>query len=112
LTATIEASHPEVATLTPLDQMEQILYQPVNLFYNFVRNKRDEFNGALVESLEMHKQYWSVDEDRARKSPGRLALGPLAITCLAYDDQFPIDVESDYIPINLVQRTWLGEFDV
>ncbi len=112
LTATIEASYPDVATLTPRDQMEQILYQPVNLFYNYVRNNRAEFNEALAEALEMHRQYWAADEDRARKSSGRIALGPLAVACLAYDDEFPIEVESDYIPINLVQRTWLGEFEV
>ncbi|MFJ9976347.1 Imm49 family immunity protein [Streptomyces cyaneofuscatus] len=50
------------------------------------------------------------DEDRAKDIDGSIALGPLAIACLAYDAEFPLDNESDYLPKHLLQRTWLGEF--
>ncbi|MFJ2202161.1 immunity 49 family protein [Streptomyces violaceusniger] len=110
LVAAIEASYPEVATIAPRDLLQSILYQPINLFHRFVRKDHEGFNQALLEALELHKQYWTADEDRAKDSEGCLALGPLAITCLAYDAGFPIEVESDYLPKHLLQRDWLGEF--
>ncbi len=112
LTATIQASYPDVATLMPKDRLEQLVYQPINLFHRFLTEDRAGFDGALVEALELHKRYWTADADRAKKTAGRIALGPLAITCFAYDGEFPIDVESGYIPTQLVQRGWLGEFPV
>ncbi|WP_216899213.1 immunity 49 family protein [Nocardia alni] len=106
LIATIESSRPEIATITPRDQLQYILYQPINLFRLYVRDKRDEFGPALVEALELHKLYWTADEDRANDPYGRIALGPLAIARFAYDDDFPIDVESDYLPAHLLRPDW------
>lgn len=40
-----------------------------------------------------------------------MALGPLAMACLAYDAGFPIEIESEYLPKALVERAWVGEFD-
>ncbi|MDG4856783.1 immunity 49 family protein [Streptomyces sp. T-3] len=109
LKAAIEMSDPQVATIAPRDLLQNILYPPINLFYQFLRKDHDGFNAALVEALELHKTYWSTG-DRSSKLPGYLALGPLAIACLAYDAGFPIEVESEYLPKHLLQRTWLGEF--
>ncbi|MFH8368744.1 immunity 49 family protein [Streptomyces sp. NPDC018031] len=110
LTAAIEASHPEVATIAPRELLQKVLYQPINLFYHFLRKDREGFNQALVEALECHKSYWMADEKREGSVAGYLALGPLAIACLAYDAGRPIEVESDYIPKHLLSRAWLGEF--
>lgn len=110
LIAAIEASHPDVARIADRDLLQKILYQPINLFHRFLRKDHDGFNEALLEALQLHKQYWTADEDREESVEGYLALGPLAITCLAYDAGFPINVESDYIPSELLTRAWLGEF--
>ncbi|MEV2189823.1 immunity 49 family protein [Streptomyces phaeochromogenes] len=110
LIAAIEASHPDVARIADRDLLQKVLYQPINLFHRFLRKDHDGFNEALLEALQLHKQYWTADEDREESIEGYLALGPLAITCLAYDAGFPIDVESDYIPSELLNRAWLGEF--
>lgn len=110
LTAAIDTSHPDVTRIADKDLMNQILYQPINLFYRFVRKDHDGFNRALVEALEAHKSYWTANEDREDSVEGYLALGPLAITCLAYDAGFPIEVESEYLPEALLDRSWLGEF--
>ncbi|WP_242581742.1 immunity 49 family protein [Streptomyces sp. MST-110588] len=109
LTATIEMSHPDIATITPRDLLQCILYPPIHLFYLFVRKDHEGFNQALAEALELHKAYWSR-EDRSDDIAGYLALGPLAMACLAYDAGFPIEVESEYLPIRLLDRSWLGEF--
>ncbi|MFF3860291.1 immunity 49 family protein [Streptomyces sp. NPDC002209] len=110
LTAAIEQSHPDIATTVPRDLLQCVLYPPINLFYQFLRKDQDGFNQALVEALELHKAYWSTPE-RAHDIAGFLALGPLAIACLARDAGLSIEVESDYLPLRLLDRSWAGEFD-
>ncbi|MFG3363505.1 immunity 49 family protein [Streptomyces sp. NPDC048156] len=110
LTATFQASDPSVAHVAPRDLLDGVLYPPINLFYHFVRKDEEGFSPALVEALKLHKAYWTLNEERATDIDGAVALGPLAIACLAYDGGIPIDVESDYLPKHLLQHSWLGEF--
>ncbi|MFD4274105.1 immunity 49 family protein [Streptomyces cyaneofuscatus] len=110
LIATIEASDPNVARIAPQDLLQAVLYPPINLFYHYIRNDRDGFAPALADALKLHKTYWTLNQDRAKDIDGSIALGPLAIACLAYDAEFPLDIESDYLPKHLLQRTWIGEF--
>ncbi|WP_329582530.1 hypothetical protein [Streptomyces sp. NBC_01361] len=46
---------------------------------------------------------------RRRRSAPR-ALGPLALACLAFDSEFPVDSTSPYLPKCLLDRAWYGEF--
>ncbi|MFJ2814556.1 immunity 49 family protein [Streptomyces sp. NPDC087294] len=110
LTATFEASQPDVARIAPRDLLDGQLYPPINLFYHFVRKDEEGFTPALVEALKLHKAYWTLSEERATDIDGSVALGPLAIACLAHDGGIPIGVESDYLPKHLLQHSWLGEF--
>ncbi|MEU1451104.1 immunity 49 family protein [Streptomyces avermitilis] len=110
LTATFEASDPTVARVAPRDLLQGVLYPPINLFYHFVRRDEAGFSPALVEALKLHQVYWTLNEERATDIDGSIALGPLAIACLAYDGEIPIEVESEYLPKHLLQHSWLGEF--
>ncbi|WP_327679569.1 immunity 49 family protein [Kitasatospora sp. NBC_00458] len=110
LTAAFETSTPEASPNTPVDALQGIMYPPLNVFYNFVRGRQDEFGPALAKALELHKAYWTLDEDRATDIDGALPLGPFAMACLAYDGRFPIDVESGYLPKYILDRFWVGEF--
>ncbi|MGW4560910.1 immunity 49 family protein [Streptomyces sp. NPDC004561] len=110
LTATFETSNPSVARIAPRDLLDGQLYPPINLFYHFVRKDEEGFSPALAEALRLHKTYWTLTEEREKDIDGSIALGPLAIACLAYDGGFPIEVESEYLPKHLLQRSWLGEF--
>ncbi|WP_200308536.1 immunity 49 family protein [Streptomyces adelaidensis] len=110
LTATFQASDPAVARIAPRDLLDGVLYPPINLFYTFVRRDEAGFSPALVDALKLHKAYWTRNEEREAKLDGTVALGPLAIACLAYDGELPIDVESEYLPKHLLQHGWLGEF--
>jgi hypothetical protein len=110
LISTIELSSPEVATRTPRDMLQQLTYQPINLFYNFFRRNHDGFNEALHEALMHHKAFWTADPDRLEDLDGSLALGPLAMACLARDAGFELDVESGYLPQHLLDPVWTGEF--
>ncbi|MCX5607202.1 MULTISPECIES: immunity 49 family protein [unclassified Streptomyces] len=110
LIATIEASNPEVVRVAPRDLLQGVLYPPINLFYHFVRKDEAGFSPALADALKLHKAYWTLNEDRKADIDGTIALGPLAIACLAHDGKIPIEVESDYLPKHLLQRSWGGEF--
>ncbi|MGM0359350.1 immunity 49 family protein [Streptomyces griseoaurantiacus] len=112
LTAAMQQSHPDVATIAPRDRLQQVLYPPINLFCRFLRQDAPGFNQALTEALELHKAYWTADEDRTGDPSGMMALAPLAVACLAHDGGIPIEVESDYLPKHLLERGWLGEFEV
>ena len=105
--AKISDVHPQPS---PRGIVQAVLYPPINLFYHYVRNDRDGFAPALADALKLHKTYWTLNEDRAKDIDGSIALGPLAIACLAYDAEFPLNIQSDYLPKHLLQRTWLGEF--
>jgi hypothetical protein len=110
LSSTIDLSYPDVATIAPRDLLQFVLYSPVNLFYLFIRRNGDGFNEGLLSALENHKAYWTASDDRAKDISGSLALGPLAVACLAYDAGYDLNVESDYLPEHLLHRDWLGEF--
>ncbi|MFJ3962511.1 immunity 49 family protein [Streptomyces sp. NPDC090036] len=110
LIAAIEASDPEVARRLPQDLLQGLIYPPINLFYNFVHKNEEGFGPALAEALNLHKGYWTLTEERTEDIDGAVALGPLAMACLAYDGKLPVGVESPFIPKYLLEHGWLGEF--
>ncbi|MFJ4003056.1 immunity 49 family protein [Streptomyces sp. NPDC090023] len=112
LGAAFDKSFPEVATIAPRDLLQNVLYPPINLFYQFLRKDHDAFHTALLEALQFHRAYWSADERRANDLSGMTSLSLLAVTCLAYDAGFPVEAHSDYLPKHLLERSWVGEFEV
>ncbi|MFF0382218.1 immunity 49 family protein [Streptomyces sp. NPDC004286] len=112
LGAAFDNSFPEVATIAPRDLLQNVLYPPINLFYQFLRKDHGAFNTALLEALQLHRAYWSADEQRATDFSGMTSLSLLAVTCLAHDAGFPVEAESDYLPKYLLERSWVGEFEV
>lgn len=111
LVAAVDGTEPDVLRDDTRDLVLRILYPPISLFHLFVRQEHDRFNEELVNALQWHKDYWIHDEERATDSAGLVAIGPLAIACLAYDAGFPIEVESEYLPKHLLVRSWVGEFE-
>ncbi|MFI5528017.1 immunity 49 family protein [Kitasatospora sp. NPDC051853] len=111
LAAAIEGSDPAVARAASSDYLLRIAYPPMEMFYQFLKGDQAAFNASLVQALELHRQYWTSDEDRTITSTGFLALAPLAVACMAYDSGMQIDVESGYLPENLLDRSWIGEYE-
>jgi hypothetical protein len=107
LLATMNTSHPDVATRTPADFLNLVDYQPVALFHRLVTGDHDAFAEALTQALAHHERYW----DDSTRPHSRVALGPLALACLAFDSEFPVDSTSPYLPKHLLDRAWYGEFD-
>ncbi len=112
LIATIYAPFPDfglIAAIAPTDVVQQLL-----LFYRFIRRQHEGFSQALVSALESHREYWTAKAEGgnfAYIADGAIALGLLAIACLAYDAGFAIDIESEYLPRHLLIRSWLDEFE-
>ncbi|OKJ29308.1 hypothetical protein AMK23_08375 [Streptomyces sp. CB02130] len=111
LVAAIEGARPETASIADEETLLKILYPPLELFQLYNRGEIEKFNESLAEFLTWHRQYWSADEARATDRDGLVALAPLAIACMAYDNGFPIDVESEYLPKELLHFGWAGEVD-
>ncbi|MFF8974503.1 immunity 49 family protein [Streptomyces sp. NPDC014995] len=107
LVATMESSHPHVATRTPADFLNLVDYQPVALFHRVLTRQQDLFTEALGEAVAHHARFYDGSADPRR----HVALGPLALACLAHDQGFPVDTGSPHLPKHLVQRSWYGEFD-
>ncbi|NYV76586.1 immunity 49 family protein [Streptomyces sp. UH6] len=111
LVAASAGALPQNARIASADLLLMVLSQPIELFRRYLRQDAAEFDKALEESLRLHKEYWTADEDRALSSEGLVALGPLAMACLAHDAEMPLEVTSDYLPEVLVKAEWVGEFD-
>lgn len=110
LTAAFEGTDPERMRFMDRETALKVLYPPVNLFFRFLSRDAEKFNETLVQSLELHREYWTANEERQETGDGDVPLALLALTCLAYDAGRPIEVESEYLPEHLLKRSWLGEF--
>ncbi|MFD9339114.1 immunity 49 family protein [Streptomyces sp. NPDC060028] len=111
LVAAMNGTDPAQARFTDPDLMLNIMYPPIELFHRYLRREDDQFGAALVQALNGHKSYWTEDGARAESIDGLVALGPLAIACMARDAGIPIEVESEYLPKELLEFGWVGEID-
>ncbi|MGX1810910.1 immunity 49 family protein [Nocardia sp. NPDC055321] len=98
-------SDPEVTRFTPEDFMLLVSYPPIEMFYYLLRGDSGKFNDSLAGAIISHRNYWSTPE-LADCPDGFIALGPLAIAILARKVGMDINVESDYLPANLLNGTW------
>jgi hypothetical protein len=111
LVTAINGTAPASTQIASNELMLKILYPPLEMFHRYQRQEAGQFNTALAEALNWHKEYWTGEEARSMSSEGLVALGPLAIACMAYDAGIPIEVESEYLPEALLKRSWVGEYD-
>ncbi|MCX4677093.1 immunity 49 family protein [Streptomyces sp. NBC_01433] len=110
LVIAVQGTAPEQARIADTELMLKILYPPLELFQLYLRRENQAFTESLVGALMWHKEYWTADEARSLSGDGLVALGPLAIACMAQDAGMPVEVESEYLPKHLLQRSWIGEF--
>ncbi|CAM5540116.1 hypothetical protein GCM10010329_28100 [Streptomyces spiroverticillatus] len=111
LVTAVEGTEPAAARYADADLLLKIAYPPLELFQLFNRGETEQFTTLLSESLTWHKQYWTSDEARSLDSDGLVALGPLALACMAHDNDFPVEVNSEYLPKGLLEFGWVGEVD-
>ncbi|MFE5718243.1 immunity 49 family protein [Streptomyces erythrochromogenes] len=102
---------PEQARTLDGDEMAKLCRPPIMMLYRFLRRDITGFNESLADALRQHKEYWTADEDRKVVIHGVVAIGPLAIACLAKANGLPVEVESGYLPEALLHFAWRGETD-
>ncbi|WP_405789188.1 immunity 49 family protein [Streptomyces sp. NBC_01367] len=98
LLATMQTSLPETLTHSPDEFVNRVDYQPVALFHRFFTGDHEAFGEVLAEALAEHGGYWA----ESAVPRARVALGPLAMACLAHDQGFPLDPELPFLPRYLV----------
>ncbi|RDI46605.1 immunity 49 family protein [Nocardia mexicana] len=111
LLTAVNGTAPEVTRVAEVELMLKQLYPPLELLHRYLSRETDRFNAALDDALTWHHEYWTAEEDRSCSTEGLVALGPLAIACMARDADMPIKVESDYLPKVLLEFGWIGEVD-
>lgn len=107
----VNGTDPAVHHNASPETLLKVLYPPLELFHLYQRQEVERFNTTLANSAAWHKEYWGANDERAESVDGLVALAPLALACMAYDADFPIEVESDYLPRELLTFGWAGEVD-
>lgn len=110
LVTAINGTDPAAPHIASAELMLKILYPPLEIFHRYQRQEPEPFNAALADAVTWHREYWTCDAARPKSSEGLVALGPLAIACMAFDADIPVEVESEYLPKHLLERTWVGAF--
>jgi hypothetical protein len=108
LLTAINGTDPAAPHIASAELMLKILYPPLEVFHRYQRREPERFNAALADALIWHREYWSADQARAKSGEGLVALGPLAVACMAFDADIPVQVESEYLPKYLLERRWVG----
>jgi Immunity protein 49 len=67
-----------------------------------MHSDQERFSTVLQEVLELHKKFWTKDEDSLLYPESYLALGLIAICRLAHEQGMIVDGDSDYLPLRLV----------
>ncbi len=88
---------------------DDLRYPPIELFYLLTQDDDAQFNRSLAQALDLHRRYWTRTEERRTNPNGFIALGPLALACLAVEAGFKIRVRSDYLPGTLLGGGRVGE---
>lgn len=107
INSSIELTDPDLLRSATPEIALQRHFPVMKLLFNIAANRPDEFNADLQQAVDLHHQFWTATAERAADPTGFFALGPTALTALAYDRGFPIEVRSDYLPRNLIEPTWI-----
>jgi Immunity protein 49 len=105
LESVIDLTDPERAKFASRDFMLLVAYPPANILFRVLRGTEAQFNDALMQATTAHRDYWR-QADFADNPDGFVAIAGLAMAIRGKDNGFAVEVESDYLPENLVNGTW------
>jgi hypothetical protein len=97
----IDATDPGRFAMIDEDYVLNIIVPEMQMLFRLATRELTPFHDALEYALERHKKYWG-HEERKRDPDGYLALGPLAIASLAHDAGLEVEVDSDFVPVHLI----------
>ncbi|MFD7920479.1 immunity 49 family protein [Streptomyces sp. NPDC059740] len=110
LVAAVEGTDPEVLRYGDAYGVLRLMYPPMAMLTQLALGDEARFNEELANALRLHREYWTQDEDRELDLEGLVALGPLALAGLAKVGGLAVTVESEYLPMALLDGEWVGEF--
>ncbi|MFF2732654.1 immunity 49 family protein [Streptomyces sp. NPDC058008] len=105
LVATMETSGPGETSHAPVEFVNGIDYQPIALFHRLLARDPDTFASTLGEALTEHAAHWNG----SAAPRAHVALGPLAMASLAFDQGYPIAPAQPYLPLFLLNRERIEE---
>ncbi len=103
LTKAIEQCEPSPDLETTQDWIDHFDYPVLRAIYPLLADKTADFNSALAELLENHRDYWRRDEEKLGVQ-GLISLPAIALARLAYARGMTVEVQSGYMP-DIVWRT-------
>lgn len=117
LAKAMELSDPQRADIGSPEMLNKLVFPPMNTLLKFAQGDSDAFNESLAKGVRLFRDYHTSDEERAKRIDGAAPLSLLALACMGYDRSsheagFRLEVESDYLPKHIVERSWYGEFDI
>ncbi|MED5816356.1 immunity 49 family protein [Mycolicibacterium sp. 050232] len=90
---------------------EEALFLQLDLFGVLASiGDQDTFTDQLEIALNSHRTYWSKNEERREHPQGFASLPLLGLASMAADEGMRIEVESDYLPRELITNwPWMFE---
>ncbi|MFJ8960786.1 immunity 49 family protein [Lentzea sp. NPDC102401] len=105
LESVIDLTDPGRAKFASSDFMLLVAYPPVNVLFRVLRGGQEDFTDALVQATTAHRDHWR-QAGVADDPDGFVALAVLAMAIRGRDNGFLVEVESGYLPENLLSGTW------
>jgi hypothetical protein len=106
----LEGTDPAAVTVATHEFTYLLSFPPMKMFSYLLTGEHERFAEALYEAVDLHRTYWTKDDYRRRQPEGFVALGPLAVACLAREMGVPFEIDTPYLPAGLLQAGWVGEF--
>ncbi|MEV0057605.1 immunity 49 family protein [Saccharopolyspora shandongensis] len=100
---------PDSTSRSNPEYLDKIVRPQLLMFLELGSRDEAGFNNALRECLDAHREFWTVNSERSSSPRGYVALAPLAFTCVAHDSGMSVEVESDYVPRDLIRGSRVGE---
>ncbi|MEV5538687.1 immunity 49 family protein [Saccharopolyspora shandongensis] len=102
----IELTDPEALQFGSPEVVLLRYFPAMKLLYNIAANEPDKFNENLAEAAELHRRFWTANDERSSNPDGFLALSLTALAAIAHDNGIQVEVSSEYLPRNFVTGFW------
>jgi hypothetical protein len=101
--ASLKATDPDHSDVNDRFMTLAIGVPQIEVFlYAVTRDQR--FGTAMQRAIENHKAYWAKPQENARSFRGFIAIELLGLAVLGMDAGLSFDVQSSYLPMNLVDK--------
>jgi hypothetical protein len=101
--AALKATDPERPDINNRFMTLAIGVPQIEVFLHTV-TRDEQFGMTMQRAVENHKAYWAKPKDHARSFRGFIAIELLGLAVLGTDAGLSFDIQSPYLPMNLIQN--------